>query len=182
MKRFAINFFPACIILAFFSCDELDNLGDISFNSTLEETLSIVVVDTNEMTTSIELDATTADSAILKYADKIKNYEVTELLFAIENYNAEIEEEIYFNGEIGFSKLTENQATSTCSISFLNVTHVNGTGNFSISACTALINEISDVFTANNSVKIYMTGTFTDAPLEFDLKVTVKVKITANPL
>ncbi len=182
MKRFAINFFPAFIILAFFSCDELDNLADISFNSTLEKTLSVVVVSTNEMTTSIELDATTADSEILKYADKIKNYEVTELLFAIENYNDVTEDEIYFDGTIGFSDLTDNQASSTCSISPLNVTHFDGTGNFPVTACTALINEISDVFTANNGVKLYMTGTFTDAPLEFDLKVTVTVKITANPL
>lgn len=184
MKRFAITFFPAIILLAFFSCDEEAGLElpDIDFSTTLEKTIPVVVVNTSEMTTSVELDAATADSEILKYANKIKNYEVTELRFAIENYNAGTEEEIYFDGTIGFSDLTDNQATSTCSISPLNVTHFAGTGNFEIIACTALINEISDVFTANNGVKLYMTGTFRDAPLEFDLKVTVKVKITANPL
>lgn len=182
MKRFAHNFFSAFILLAFISCDEVKDLADIDFDSTLEKTLPVVVTSTSEMTTSIDLDATTADPEILKYADNIKNYEVTEILFAIENYNAPTEKEIYFDGTIGFSGLNDSQATSTCSISPLNVTHVNGTGNFVISTCNTIVNGISDVFTVNNGVKIYMTGTFTDAPLAFDLKVTVKVKITANPL
>jgi len=181
MKRLIINLFPSLLILMFFSCDKAEELGDIDFNTTLVKSLPVSVANTSEMTSSIVLDAST-DPEIKKYTDKIKNYEITELLFAIENYIAPNEDEIYFNGEIGFSNKTENQATTTCSISPLNVTHVAGTGDFPISTCNAIVNGISEVFTTDNAVKIYMTGAFTKAPLSFDLKVTVKVKVTANPL
>ncbi|MCK5104155.1 MAG: hypothetical protein KAR17_15120 [Cyclobacteriaceae bacterium] len=182
MKRFAISILPALFILALFSCDEVkvEELADIDFNTTLTKSLHVDVTSTNEMTSSIVLDAT-ADPEIKKYADNIKNYEITELLFAIENYQADTEDEIYFDGNIGFSKKSENQATSSCSISFLNVTHWAGTGDFPISTCNDIMNGISALFTADNAVKIYMTGTFTGAPLSFDLKVTAKVKVTANP-
>ena len=182
MKRFAISILPALFILALFSCDEVkvEELADIDFNTTLTKSLHVDVTSTNEMTSSIVLDAT-ADPEIKKYADKIKNYEITELLFAIENYQADTEDEIYFDGSIGFSKKSENTATSSCSVTNMPVTNWAGTGNFEIASCTSILNDISVALTADNAVKIYMTGTFTDAPLTFDLKVTAKVKVTANP-
>lgn len=181
MKRFAISFLPALGLFIFFSCDEVEDLADIDFTTTLEKTIAVTVPTTDEMTVSVVLDAT-SDPEILQYADKIKEYEVTELFFAIENYIAQTEDEIYFNGTFGFSDLAGNQATSTCSVSPLNVTHWVGTGNFDLSTCNTIIAEISDVFTVDNGVKIYLTGTFTEAPFSFDLKVIVKVKVTANPL
>lgn len=182
MKKLAIICLSAFLILAFFSCEKIgEELPDFDFNSSLVKSLPVVVTSTNEVTSSIVLDAAT-DPKIKQYADKIKNYEITELLFAIENYSAPTEDEIYFDGNIGFSKKTENKATAFCSINPLNVTHVASTGDFPISTCNVIVNGISELFTADNSVKIYMTGTFSKAPLTFDLKVTVKVKITASPL
>ena len=181
MKKSAINFLSAILISALFSCDEVEQLADINFSTTLVKSLPVAVISTNEMTVSIVLDATT-DPEIKKYADKIKKYEITEILFAIENYDAPTNDEIYFDGNFGFSKKSENKTTSSCAISPLNVTHVAGTGDFTISTCDAIANGISTVFTADNAVKIYITGTFTNAPLSFDVKVTIKVEITANPL
>jgi hypothetical protein len=185
MKRFPIIFLPAIILLAFFSCEEGADLilpPDIDFNTTLVETLPVSVTSTSEMSTSVILDAT-GDPEILKYVDKIKSYEVTELLFAIENYNAPTSAEIYFNGSVGFSSQAESQPTSSCSISQYNITHFAGTGDFVISTCKDTVTDaIAEAFTANDGMKIYMTGVFTGAPLDFDLKVTVKVKVTASPL
>ena len=48
------------------------------------------------MTTTIVLDATT-NSEVKKYVNNIKSYKVTELLFAIENYAAESQEDIFFD-------------------------------------------------------------------------------------
>ena len=181
MKKIRLYFLPAFIIISLFSCDKAEELSDINFNATLVKSLPVVGSTTNEMTSTIILDAT-SDPEIQKYADKIKNFEITELLFAIENYQADTGDEIYFDGSIGFSKKSENQPTSSCSISPLNITHVAGTGDFTIGNCDDIINEISAIFAADNAVKIYMIGTFSKATLTFDLKATVKVKITASPL
>ena len=181
MKKSASYFLQACLIIGILSCDKVDDLPDIDINATLSETLQIVVPNTNEMSTSTVLDATT-NSDVNKHLDKIKKYEITELLFAIENYAAPNEDEIYFNGEIGFSKKTENRASVSCPVSNLPVTNFAGTGDFELSTCSDVLNDISAILTADNAVKVYMTGSYTKAPASFDLKVTVKVKITASPL
>lgn len=170
------------LLVSLFSCENVEIPGaDITFPITLVKRLPVAATDTNEKTFTTTLDAT-SDAEIQKYLSKIKSYEITELLFGIENYASTIEDEIYFNGTMGFSKVTDSQASSTCALNNIPITHWAGTQDFPIGTCDNILNEISKVFAEENAVKVYMTGTFTKAPLSFDLKVTVKAKITANPL
>ena len=165
----------------FFACDKVEELADINFNTTVTTTLPVAAINTDEATYSILLNAT-SDPEIQKYADKIKKYEITELLVAVENYSAATTDEIYFNGDLGFGTINSTQAASTCSISNLNVTHVKGTGDFAFNACNSILPDIADMLTADNAAKVYLSGAFTKAPLSFDLNITAKVKVTANPL
>ncbi len=181
MNKLTILFLSVFSLSALMSCEEVEKITDIKFSTTISQSLPVTVIGTDEMTVSIVLDATT-DAEIKKYANKIKKYEIEEILFAIENYDAPKDDEIYFNGEIGFSKKSEQTASSSCAISPLNVTHVDGTGDFNISTCDAIVDGISTIITDGNGIKIYMTGTFTNAPLSFNLKVTIKVAVTANSL
>jgi hypothetical protein len=163
------------------SCDKAEELTDVSFNTTVATTLTVTGANTNESTYSIVLDAT-SDAEIGKYANKIKKYEVTELLIAVNNYSSATTAEIYFNGDLGFGAKNSSQPTATCSISNLNITHVAGTGDFSFNNCNAILSDIGDLLLEDNAVKIYLKGTFDKAPLTFNLKVTAKLRITANPL
>lgn len=179
MKKFS-QYALICLLL-FGSCDSAEDLADVNFETTLTKTIPVTVVFTDEMTAFVTLDAT-SDPEIMKYASKIKSYEISELTFAVENYNTTITSEIYFNGVIGFSKIGESSPTKTCAISPLNITHVAGTGSFTVNTCTSLANDIAALFTNDNAVKIYLKGTFTKAPLSFNFVVTVKAKVIANPL
>jgi len=181
MKSLFNCIIPAFVFVIIFSCDEVDKIADIDFNVTLMNTLPVSAVSTNEMTTTIVLDATT-DPEIQKYIDNIKGYEIKELLFAIENYESSTGEEIYFDGQLGFSKKSENSPSSSCTVDNLPVTHWAGTGNFDIDMCTSILNEISAILSVDNAVKIYLIGSFTKEPLSFDLKITTTVKVTATPL
>lgn len=182
MKGTLKSFVFSLLLLALFSCDNVEIPGaDITFPITLEKRLPVAATDTNEKTFTTTLDAS-SDPEIQKYLSKIKSYEITELLFGIENYASVLEDEIYFNGTIGFSKLSASQPSSTCPLNNIPITHWAGTQDFPIGTCDNILNEISTVFAEDNAVKVYMTGTFTKAPLSFDLKVTVKAKITASPL
>lgn len=181
MKRWILGCLITILCFALSSCDEAQEIADIDFDRTITKSLLVSVSNTNEMTASVILDAAT-DAEISKYVDKIKKYEILEILFAVENYTTTAEEEIYFNGNIGFSKHLENQPTSVCSLSPYNITHVASTGDAQISTCNMIIDEISGLLISNNAVKIYMLGSFTKSPLSFDLKVTIKVKVTASPL
>lgn len=181
MKNLLKNALGCLMALMIFSCDEIKDLADIDFPVTLKKTLPIEVVGTDETTTTIVLDATD-DSEIRRYINNIKGYKVTKLMFAIDGYNADTEDEIYLDGMVGFSSKSANQPTVTCAVSPLNITHVAGTGDFEISTCTAVINGISSILASDDAVKIYLIGSFSDAPLSFDLTVTADVTVTANPL
>lgn len=181
MNKFTIIFLSVFSLFALMSCEEVGKFTDVKFSSTISQSLPVAVTGTDEMTVSIVLDATT-DAEIKKYTDKIKKYEIEEILFAIEDYDAPTADEIYFNGEIGFSNKSAQSASSSCAISPLNVTHVDGTGDFNISTCDAIVGGISTIISDDNVIKVYMKGTFTNAPLSFRLKVTIKVAVTANPL
>jgi hypothetical protein len=179
MNKLAKFLLPMVLILG--SCEETKDLLDVNFDTTLTKTIPVAAASTDEMTTFVTLDAT-SDPEIMKYASKIKSYEISELTFAVENYNTTITSEIYFNGVIGFSLIGESSPTKTCAISPLNITHVAGTGSFTVNPCTSLANDIAELFAEDNAVKIYLKGAFTKAPLSFDFIVTVKAKVTANPL
>ena len=169
------------VLVSLLSCDNVEIPGaDITFPVTLTKKLPVTAADTNENTFTTTIDAS-SDSEVKKNLSKIKGYEITELLFGIENYSSALEDEIYFNGTIGFSKVNASQASSTCALNNIPITHWAGTQDFPIGTCDDLLNEISKVFTEEHAVKIYMTGTFTKAPLSFDLKITVKAKITVSP-
>jgi len=179
MKKLVNFLFPITLLLG--GCEKTQDLLDVNFDTTLTKTIPVVVTTTDEMTTFVTLDAT-SDPEIMKYASKIKSYEITELTFAVENYNTAILSEIYFNGVVGFSNIAESSPAKSCSISPLNITHVAGTGSFSVNPCTTLANDLAKLFAEDNAVKIYLKGLFTNAPLSFNFIVTVKAKVTANPL
>jgi len=163
------------------SCSPGDeNPAGVSFDTTLSKTIPVAATSTDEMTTFVTIDATT-DPEIQKYSTKIKSYEVTELTFAVENYNTAILSEIYYNGVFGFSAISESNPTKTCGISPLNITHIAATGSFTVNSCTALANDLAAVLKDENATKIYLKGAFTKAPLSFNFIVTIKVKVTANP-
>jgi hypothetical protein len=181
MKRAFINLLLLSSGFIFFTCDKAKDLIDVEFETDITTTLPVAATDTDEGTYSILLDAT-VDSEIQQYADKIKKYEIKELWIAVENYTASTQSEIYFNGDLGFSSKSEGQPASSCSISSLNITHVAGTGDFEINNCNTTLSDIATALTNDNAVKVYLVGAFTDSPVAFDLKITIKVEVTASPL
>jgi hypothetical protein len=167
--------------VSFISCDEASNLADVTFSTELSKTLPVSVVNTDENSYMVLLDAT-SDSEIDTYADKIKSFDINKLYIAIENYSAPDDDEYYFNGTLGFSSKSETSASATCNISPLNITHVENTGQFEINNCNDILADVSSMLLDENAVKIYLDGSFTKAPFQFDLVVTVELSVTANPL
>ncbi|NJN28429.1 MAG: hypothetical protein HC819_21890 [Cyclobacteriaceae bacterium] len=181
MKKLAIPFILGAFALLVSACDKVEDLADIDFNTTISKTMSVAVVSTDEMSSSVLLDAT-SDAEIDKYKSKIKNYEITELTFAIENYSSPLADDNYFDGVVGFGKMTSAAPDKTCAVDPLNVKHVSGTGSFPLGTCDAIADEVANLLKQENAVKVYLNGTFTKEPCTFDLVVTAKVKVTANPL
>jgi len=179
MNKLLKFFLPIFLLLG--GCENTKDLLDVQFDTTFTKRIPVVVTSTDEMTTSVVLDATT-DPEIMKYANKIKSYEITDLKFAIDNYNTSIASEIYFDGIVGFSNISASTSEKSCPLSPVNITHFAGTGDFAVQPCTNLATDIAKMFIEDNAAKIYLKGAFTKAPLSFDFIVTVKAQVIANPL
>ena len=152
---------------------------DIEINASLAESVRVTVAGTGITMASALLDATTNDE-IANNSGNIVSYEVKQIKFAVLNYDAPTEDEIYFSGDIGFSSSMANQPEYTCSISPLNVTHVAGTGDFGINPCNTLLTDLSTILLEDNKMKLFMTGTYTKAQVSFDLRVTVIITVIAR--
>lgn len=181
MKRISIVVLSLLVSLSITSCDEAKDALDVNFATDVTGTLKVVATNNDENTYTLVLDATT-DPEIQKYASKIKGYKVEELALAVENYSATSQDDNYFNGDLGFSVSTANQPVSSCSFSNLNVKHIANTGYETYNDCNKMLDQIAATLTAENAAKIYLVGSLTVAPSQFDLKVRVKLKVTANPL
>lgn len=181
MTKQIFRFVSICLIANFISCDEAGDLADVTFSTELSKTLPVAVVNTDGNSYSVLLDAT-SDGEIAQYADKIKSFEIKKLYIAVENYNAPDDDEYYFNGTLGFSSKGETAPEATCNISPLNITHVKNTGRFEINNCNDILADVSSMLLDENAAKVYLNGSFTKAPFQFDLVVTVELNVTANPL
>ena len=181
MKRISIVVLSFLVSLSFISCEETKDALDVTFDTEVTGTLKVVATNTDESTHSLVLDATT-DNEIQKYASKIKSYQVQELALAVENYSAASTADNYLIGDLGFSGITDSQPKAKCSFSNLNVKHISSTGYSTYNDCNKTVDQIAAALITDNAVKTYLTGTFTVAPCQFDLKVRVKLKVTANPL
>ncbi len=181
MTKHLIHLILFTLILSFISCDEASDLADVTFSTEISKILPVAVINTEENSYMVLLDAT-SDSEIDTYADKIKSFEINKLYIAVENYNAPDDDEYYFNGTLGFSSKSGTAAAATCNISPLNITHVENTGQFEINNCNDILGNVSSMLLDENAAKIYLDGSFTKAPFQFDLVVTVELSVTANPL
>lgn len=181
MKKFLIIGFAILACVSLINCDDAKEALDVSFSRDISTTLSIASATTNEANYNILLNAE-LDPEIQKYADNIKSYEITKLMIGIENYNSPLEDEIYFNGSLGFGKKSSTSPESSCPISNLPITNYAGTGNFEINGCNNLLNSIAGMMKDENSVRVFLIGATSKAPVYFDVKIIATVKVTANPL
>jgi hypothetical protein len=181
MKRISIFILLLLVSLSFTSCDQAKDALDVNFDTEVTGTMKVVATNNDDNTYTLLLDVTT-DSEIQQYASKIKNYEVEELALAVENYSSTSQDDNYFNGNLGFSATADSQPVSTCSFSNLNVKHIAGTGYATYNDCNNLLDQIATTLTEENAAKIYLVGSLTVAPSQFDMLVRVKLKVTANPL
>jgi len=179
-------FFVPVIMTVFLSdCDQVKELAAISFNTTLEFSIPVAELSVGSNINydeSMILDANN-NSEIRKYTGNIRSIEVQLMEFAIENYSSVVEEEIYLNnGVIGFGDKSSSVYTSTCNVDAFPITHWAGTGFFEISDCNSTLSAIGSALSDQQAVKIFIQGTLTKAPVSFNLKVRMKVKVTATTL
>ncbi len=171
--------------LNFSSCEEANQLTGVNFDTDLVFTVPVAELNNGSdisYSTSLLLDAAT-NPDIKKYANKIRSIEVLMMEFAIEDYTTIINDEIYLkNGSFGLSDQSSTKAQASCNVDALPITHWAGTGYFKVDSCNSTLNSIGSYLTKDQMVKIYVDGILTKAPVSFNLKVHMKVRVVADAL
>jgi hypothetical protein len=177
------NAVPVLFLMAWFftRCDNASELLDVTFETEVTGTMSVAAKDDAENRYEMIIDAT-SDEEVAQYVDKIKDYEIVAMDLAIENYSATTDDDNYFNGTLGFGATTSTEPSATCAVNNLNIKHIAGTGYATYNDCDDVFTQAAATLTADNQLKLYMTGTVSVAPCEFDLLIRLSLKVTANPL
>ncbi len=172
------------LVMSSASCDLFDKVDDVTFDIELNHTFNVdetVVGGSKTYSKTQILDAATVNSDFNKYKEKIKSVTVTGVTYEVSNYASSKGNVIFTNGKIGFSTASGTAATSVASLGVEDIKAAVGqTKNLSYNQ--AALDEISSALKNDKKANIYLTGTFSETPVKFDVKVIVKATLVADAL
>jgi hypothetical protein len=157
----------------FVACDLLDEVDDIDFDATLEESIDVTEASTGtnvSYTETIILDAT-ADPDIDEYKDKITGFTINKVSYQITS----------FDGTAG----TTFTGTSTVSatITNLNLQTAYSSGQiFDLTISQADVDKVAALLKDDKAVKIYLAGVLSKTPLYCTVRIILEVSVKADAL
>jgi hypothetical protein len=165
------------------SCSLLDKVDDITFDVELTHTFSIDETKEDKNVTYGDkevLDAADINDDFDKYKDKIKSITVTGVTYQVLDY-ADGTGTIFTNGTCGFSAPTGSAATSVASLNIENIKTAEGQIK-NLNYNQQALDEIGSLLKNDKKLNVYLSGTFMETPVKFNVKIKVKATITADAL
>ena len=160
------------IAFTFNSCDDVKDLADVNFTTTLSENFDISISESQDnISDQVILNIDNSDTH--DYLDKLKSVSINKLTYKFINYtgneSCNMEVEISTDGNIFETKTFQiKQAVDNGTI--YEITDV------------AKLNAMATALKNNQQVSFKMEGTVSDGPATFIVEVTAEVTIVANPL
>ena len=162
----------ATLSIPFTACD--DDILDVDFSTTISEKIDVNIIEgqTNvDESSTLSLDNKDTN----KYLNKIKNVKITKLTYKITSFTGDP------NGTINGSLYA-----NTLKLDLNNFNVKEAYDNATIFEITDIdkLNEIATLLKNNKSVNIGIKGTINAAneAMNFEVEVTAKLDLTANPL
>lgn len=155
------------------SCDEVDELTEIDFSTTLSEEVSITLSDTDtSMNGSLNINL--ADNEDIEpYLSKIESISITSASYVIKNYVGE---------ETATGALTITAASQTFG-PFQHTFFTDAQSGTSFSLDSSRLNALANSLASNNQLSIQFSGTQDPAQNgSFTLEITLETEVTAQAL
>ncbi len=167
--------FLAVLVLVFgyTSCDELDELTEIDFNTTITESIIANVDGGVDVILNSNVLVNIANEDTQDYLDKIEKVEILSLDYQIIN----------FNGDNAGVITADLMADSVILDTHTNVTVSNVVGVMYSVDDTATLNTIANKLKNGSNVVFAVVGTSTnEGGMSFEIEITLSLKITADVL
>lgn len=180
MKTKNLLFALLAIALIISSCNQVDDLTDVSFNTEFKADLDCEVIpDTlrsginGTFSAAATIDPL-ADSTVEKYIDKIKSWEIINLkgeILSVSKEGANL-----LSANIGVSNANHStawQIGNTPLVVGQQITLDNANGQW---------DSVNQILAEKQIFTVVATGTTDEDDMSFVIRVTIKSKVTANPL
>jgi len=169
-----IKFLAVLLVLnfTFTSCDEIEELADVSIESNIVETIDVQLVENQEyISKSIVLNIDNAGTH--DYLDKLKSISIKSLTYKFIDFSGN--ENCYINVEIS----TDNNILESKEF---YVKQANDDGTIYEITDVAKLNTMSAALLSNNQATFKVEGECFGTPADFKIEVTIELDIVANPL
>lgn len=158
----------------FTSCDEVEKLADVDFNTTVTQNVP-VFINQNQGAINESAILSLDNNDTNKYLSKIKDVKITKLTYKITKFSGDAK------GSINVDFKADNIVLETESFIVKNA-YDNATV-FEVKDVNKL-NEMAKLLKTNKSISVGITGQSVaeENSMDFNVKVTAQLEITANPL
>ncbi len=172
MKNTIKLVFAVLIVFTFNSCDEVNELADVNFNTTVSEDIVIRIGENQEYISDvITLNLDNADTH--DYLDMLKNITIKKLTYKFKDFEGN--ENCTINVEIS----TDNNVFEARSFTIKQ--EVDNETVFEITEVSK-INAMAIALQNNGSVTFKMEGEVFAGIADFKVEVTAELEVVANPL
>ncbi len=183
MKTFLKTLIILLIGVSFSSCDDVESLADIKFNSNLGADLNVVVPAVTAMKATIKTGGISfseeetidplSDSQIKKYLDKLKSFDVQEITGTVKRVSKPV------TIESGIITISQGSKSASWSVSNFNV--VNG-AQIILDSGEGQWGTVNQILKSKSKFTAKITGTVDNSDVSFTIYILIKVKVVANPL
>ena len=157
------------------SCgDDLENLLDVSFNTSISQNIAVNVVGgNNSLNQTIPFSLANTDTS--KYLDKLKTLEIKKMTYKIIEFSGDP------TGKITVDLQADGETLHSITDKTVNTEFVNATV-FEVTNKVALLNAATSLL-KNKTISLKTTGqTITTEAMNFKILVTLDLAVVANPL
>jgi len=184
MKIFIKTFiFFLLIGIPFSSCDDVESLADIKFNSQLSADLNVSIPASSNMKATVKgagisfneqatIDPL-SDSNIKKYIDKLKSFDVQEITGTFKRVSKPV--------TIESGKITISQGSKTASWAISNFSVTNG-ATIILDSAEGQWTTVNQILKSKGKFTAKIEGTVDNDNVSFTITILIKVKVVANPL
>ncbi len=168
---------------SFGSCDDAEELLDIKFNSQVSGDLNVVVPPEGAVNKSTVMRAVSflgeetidpkSDSQINEYLNKIKSFDVYEVIGTVINVSAPV--------EIVNSTITVSDDSKVASWAVDNFNVVNG-AKITLGNSDGQWDKIDQILGGKKVFTARIEGTVDRGDVNFTIRILIKMKVVANPL
>jgi hypothetical protein len=163
-------------LTTFFSCNKLD------VTENLDLKVSFVVNSSTTAFNTVEIfDAAAYSSIISQYDTKIKSIEVTDVTYTLTAFNGTPTQQIN-NATLVVSDENGNGPETVGTVANVNLQNAT-IGDHPLTLDQSGVDRIAALIKDSpHKCQVTLSGTANEAPLDFTVEFTIKVKMVANPL